>query len=50
MVIPIEYDRRYKVNNETIIKMREMRKNGFSYQKIADHFHQLLNNGELKTK
>ena len=38
MSVPIEFDRRYKVNQETVDEMRRLRKKGWSYQKIADNF------------
>ena len=38
MGISLELDRRYKVDKDVIREMGKLRKEGFSYQKIADKF------------
>ena len=38
MTMPIETDRRYRVTQKAVDEMRELRKNGWSYQSIANKF------------
>ena len=38
MEVPIEKDKRYKVNQAIVNQMRDMRNNKQSYKVIADHF------------